>query len=78
MAQLGLKYAFLFALENERTQVTCKSCEARFPNANKKVCFTPYIYAKATSNPYKVEKINVIFPSRDQWHSLENVCHSFL
>ena len=30
-----------------------------FPNANKKVYFNPYIYAKAMKTPYKVEKINV-------------------
>ena len=49
---------FLFALGNERTLVTCKSCEAllkdlhgtsvlSFPNANKKeLYFNPYIYSK--------------------------------
>ena len=27
-----------------------------FPNANKKVYFNPYIYAKMTNNPYKSKK----------------------
>ena len=49
-----------------------------FPNANKKVYFNPYIYAKATYNPQKVEKINVNFWSHDRCLSLENICHSFL
>ena len=52
-------------LGNERTQVTCKSCQTHvnllkdlqatpvlsLPYANKKVYFNPYIYAKATNNP---------------------------
>ena len=46
---------FSFALGNERTLVTCKSCEAR-----SKVYFNPYIYAEAMKTPLKVEKkINV-------------------
>ena len=50
-----------------------------FPNANKKkVYFNPHIYAKATNNPWKVEKINVNFWSHYRCLSLENICHSFL
>ena len=44
----------------------------------KKVYFYPYIYAKATNNPLKSKKSTPIFPSRERWHSLENVYHSFL
>ena len=82
---------FSFAFGNERTLVTCKSCEARsedlhatsvlsFPNANeKKMYFHPYIYAQATKIPEKVKKKSMSnFPSRDQGLWLENICPSFL
>ena len=56
---------FLFTLGNERTLVTCKSCEERsysqkiytrpmsfhFPMQTKKVYFNLYIYSKVTNNP---------------------------
>ena len=45
-----------------------------FPRKSKKVYFYPSIYA--TNLPLK-SQINY-FPSCDQWHSLENICHSFL
>ena len=49
-----------------------------FPNANKKVFFNPYIYAKATNNPQKSTKSMPIFWSRELCLSLENICHGFL
>ena len=65
----------------------CKSCKARsdlhatsvlsFPNVNQKK--NPYIYAKLIKKtPKKSKKSKTIFSSRDQCHSLENICHSFL
>ena len=44
----------------------------------KKAYFFPYIYAKATKTHTKSKKSMSIFPSHDQWQSLENICHSFL
>ena len=40
----------LQGVENMEARVTL------FPNQYKKVYFSPYIYAKATDNPLKVEK----------------------
>ena len=48
-----------------------------FPNQYKKVYSSRCIYAKATDNPLKVEKKS-IFPSLDQWHSLENIATDFV
>ena len=36
------------------------------------------MYAKVINYHLKVEKNDFNFPSRNQWHSLENNCHSFL
>ena len=66
---------FSFAMWNERTLVTCKSCEARsaFQRFTRdqcpcisqckriKVYFNPYIYAKAIKKTLKVEKSRSIF-----------------
>ena len=41
-----MQYTFLFALGNERKLIDL--VKRKFPNANKKVHFSPYIYAKAT------------------------------
>ena len=74
------------------TRVTCKFCEAQstsqkfthesvslyFPINTKNVYFYPYIYAKATNYPKKVEKCEANFPARDPCHSSENICHGFL
>ena len=37
------------------------TCVLSFPSANKKVYINPYIYAKATNYPKKVEKPHVNF-----------------
>ena len=42
---------FWFALGNERPRVKYIYFVFSFPNANKKVNFYPYFYAKATNNP---------------------------
>ena len=42
-------------MKGHRSRVNLVMCEA------KQVYFNPYVYAKATINPKKVEKINVIF-----------------
>ena len=46
----------------------CRGCDPRvggefatMPMQNSQVYFYPYIYAQATNNPKKVEKINVNF-----------------
>ena len=82
-----LSTPFLFALGNERTlAVKCKvllrdlqvTSVLSFPNANKKVYFNPYFYAKATNNFLKSKKSMPIFLSHDRCLSLENICHGFL
>ena len=58
------------------TLVTSKFCEA--PITTKMGTSIHIIFMLKRQKPLKVGKVEVIFPTRDQWHSLENICHLFL
>ena len=83
---------FLFALGNERTLVTCKSCEVQsasqgftcdqcpfISQCKRKKCTSILIFMlKRWKNHKKSKKSMSIFSSCDQCLSMENVCHNFL
>ena len=88
----GWSTPFLFAFGSERTLVTCQSCEARSASQRftreqcpfisqckpTEKCTTNFIFMLKRWKPITGERIILVFPSRDQCLSLENICHSFL
>ena len=74
---------FSFALGNERILVACKSLRSAsvlsIPNANVKQCTSIPIFMLERWKTLKSRKKKsmLIFPSRDQCLSLENIWHSF-
>ena len=84
---------FSFALGNERTLVTCKSCEVRSASQRFTLDQCPFISQMQTNKsvlqslylcwsdekPLKTWKNQCqFFPSHDQCLSSEDICHSFL